>query len=186
MSDFEEEWWNSVEEALAVGQRIAVTSEEFNEALDHIVRLLIDASLLLESGSHATSCFLAITALEETAKIHIGMYRRSAEPVPRKKDALFRHDRKHHIAAAPTVVMGSRLQEAIGENRLHELLELARSGGLVNLREASLYIGKPKTRFNCLPFPLPRPLPASHYFSRSNHLTMRLWGTQTIRLISAN
>jgi AbiV family abortive infection protein len=146
MSDFEEEWWNSVEEALAVGQRTAVTSEELNEALDHIVRLLMDASLLLESGSHATSCFLAITALEETAKIHIGMYRRSAEPVPRKKDALFRHDRKHHIAAAPTVAMGSRLQGTIGENRLYELLELARSGGLVNLREASLYIGKTKDK----------------------------------------
>jgi AbiV family abortive infection protein len=142
MSEFDEEWWKSVEAALAVGQRIAVTSEELNEASDHIVRLLMDASLLLESGSHATSCFLAITALEETAKVHLGIYRRSAEPGPRKKDPLFRHDKKHHIAASPTIAMGSRLQGAIGEKRMHELLEVARSGGLVKLREASLYVEK--------------------------------------------
>jgi AbiV family abortive infection protein len=142
MSEFEEQWWKSVEGASAVGQGIAVTSEELNEALDHIVRLLMDASVLLESGSHATSCFLAITALEETAKIHIGIYRRSAEPAPRKRDPLFRHDKKHNIAAAPTVAMGSRLQAAIGEKRMHELLEVARSGGLVKVREASLYVEK--------------------------------------------
>ena len=82
MSEFEEEWWKSVEAALTMGQRITVTSEDLNEALDHIVRLLTDASLLLESGSHATSCFLAITALEETAKIHLGALTGMVEKCP--------------------------------------------------------------------------------------------------------
>ncbi|HWQ95121.1 MAG TPA: AbiV family abortive infection protein [Gammaproteobacteria bacterium] len=140
MNDSESGWWSSVEAALAVGQRIAATSEQFNQACEHIVRLLKDASVLLQDGSHATASFLAISALEETAKIHLGIYRKSADPVPHRKDPLFRHEEKHRISAAPTVAMASRLQDAIGEARMKELIELARSGGLVQIREASLYL----------------------------------------------
>ncbi len=140
MTDSEVNWWSSVEGALAVGEKIARTAEEFNQACEHIVRLLRDSSLLLEAGSPATATFLAITALEEIAKVHLGVFRHSATPVPRRKDPLFRHDEKHRIAAAPTVTMGSRLQKAIGETRMHELIELARSGGLVRLRETALYV----------------------------------------------
>jgi AbiV family abortive infection protein len=140
MGDSSEEWWSSVEDALAVGKRITISKEQLNQACDHIVRLLSDASVLLEQGSHATSVFLSITALEETAKVHIGKYRRSLMAVARGKDPLFRHDEKHKIAAAPTVAMGHRLQEAIGKTRVDELVELSRNGGLVRLRESSLYI----------------------------------------------
>lgn len=142
MNKFDNTWWDSVEEALAIGQRITGTSEELNQACDHIVQLLTDASLLLEAGSHATATFLAITALEETAKIHVGMFRKSSEPAPRGKDPLFKHHKKHHIAAAPTIARGSRLQETIAESRMQELIELARSGGLIRIREASLYVEK--------------------------------------------
>jgi AbiV family abortive infection protein len=104
--------------------------------------LLLDASVLLEAGSPASAGFLAITALEETAKIHIGMYRKSAETLPRRKDVLFRHQEKHHIAAAPTLAMGSRLKRVIGEPRMHELIELARSGRFAAIRESALYLEK--------------------------------------------
>jgi len=125
-----------------MGQRVTETSDELNQACEHIVRLLNDASLLLEAGSHASAAFLSITALEETAKIHIGMYRNADDAAPRRKDPLYQHDKKHYIAAAPTVAMGSRLQEAIGEKRMNALIVIARAGQLKSIRENALYVGK--------------------------------------------
>jgi AbiV family abortive infection protein len=125
-----------------VGQRLATSADEFNSACEHIVRLLTDASILLEAGSHATAAFLSITALEETAKVHIGSYRRSTTPVTRRKDPLFGHAEKHKLALGPTVAMGSRLQAAIGEGRMSELMALGQTGGLVRIREAALYVAQ--------------------------------------------
>jgi len=70
----------------------------------------------------------------------MGMYRRGAAPVKRSKDPLYKHGEKHRLALGPTVAMGSRLQAAIGEGRMRELIALAGSGGLVILREAALYV----------------------------------------------
>ncbi|MBX3208261.1 MAG: AbiV family abortive infection protein [Labilithrix sp.] len=140
MAESSENWSSSVTAALADGQQIAPSKEEFNLACDHIVQLLRDASALLENGSHATAAFLAVTAIEETSKVHLGHYRRSAKPLARQKDPLFRHAEKHLLAAGPTVAMGERLREAVGERRVDELVALARNGGLVSLREAALYV----------------------------------------------
>ncbi len=140
MQDLTYNWWSAVEAALGVGQQVARSSEQFDLACDHIVQLLADASTLLASGSHATAAFLSITALEETSKVHMGMYRRSTTPVKRSKDPLYKHDQKHLLALGPTVAMGSRLQTAIGESRMYQLIELGRSGGFVALREAALYV----------------------------------------------
>lgn len=140
MAESSAEWWASLEAALAVGQQIATSADEFNQACEHIVQLLQDASSLLARGSHATGAFLAITSLEETAKAHLGMYRRSASPVKRSKDPLYKHGEKHRLALGPTVAMGQRLQAAIGEVRMNELIDVARSGGLVALRESALYV----------------------------------------------
>ena len=135
----DDEWWVALSEALAAGQRLALNSEEFDRTCTHIVRLLKDASLLLENGSAHTACFLTITSLEEVAKVHIGAFRRETVVLPRHKDPLYKHAAKHRLAASPTIAMGSRLQAAIGENRMLELIKLAREGGLVPLREACLY-----------------------------------------------
>jgi AbiV family abortive infection protein len=140
MPDSSPQWWDSVHAALAVGKQLGATNREFNSACDHITQLLDDSSTMLERGSHGTATFLAITSLEETAKVHMGMYRRSSNPVKRSKDPLYSHEQKHRIALGPTVAMGSRLQAAIGEARMHELIELARYGGFIPLREASLYV----------------------------------------------
>ncbi len=140
MTEASEEWWSAVEAALAVGQRLGNSSEEFDRICEHIVQLLEDASTLLAAGSHSTGAFLSITALEETSKAHMGMYRRGAAPVKRSKDPLYKHGEKHRLALGPTVAMGSRLQAAIGEGRMRELIALAGSGGLVVLREAALYV----------------------------------------------
>jgi AbiV family abortive infection protein len=61
--------------------------------------------MLLEAGSHATAAFLAITALEETANVHIGKFRRSTEPVARRKDPLYGHAEKHRLGLGPTIAM---------------------------------------------------------------------------------
>ena len=132
-------WWKSVAGALGVGQRVANSSEDFDAASEHVVQLLNDSSLLLERRSPASACFLAITALEETAKLHVDLFRQSNVPIARSKDPLFKHKEKHRIAAAPTLVTGSRLQKAVGHERLCELMDLARNGGLVALRESCLY-----------------------------------------------
>ena len=141
MSDSDRAWLRAVEEGLAVGARITTSVAEFDAACQHIVSLLEDASFLLGRGSHATSSFISITALEETAKVHIGMFRRETNGSKgRRSDPLFSHARKHHLASAPTVEMGSRLQKAIGEQAIRNLIEQARAGALANLRENALYL----------------------------------------------
>jgi AbiV family abortive infection protein len=139
MANFEDRWWASVEAALVVGKRIAPTKADLNAACEHIVQLLTDASNLLELNSHATAAFISITAIEETSKLHFGKYRKGTEPAPRRKDPLYRHNEKHHLALGPTVAMGGRLNKALGDDRLRELMQMAQSRGLVGLRESALY-----------------------------------------------
>ena len=78
----------------------------------------------------------------------MGMYRKSAEAVKRSKDPLYKHSEKHRIAVGPTVAMGHRLQSAIGEARMNELIELARSGGLIGVRESALYAEQQNNKLN--------------------------------------
>lgn len=136
------EWWAAVDNALSVGTKLTNNTDELNTAMEHIVRLLLDSSMLLESGSNATSAFLAITALEETAKVHVGMFRSAMEQAPRHRDPLFDHKKKHLLAAAPTIAMGGRLGKAIGQARVVELTNMAKAGELIKLREAALYINR--------------------------------------------
>lgn len=141
MSDESTElWYEQLNAAISVGLPLATGTSESDKLFDHVVRLLQDSSLLLEAGSPASSAFIAITALEEIAKIQVSMYRRSGVDVKRSKDPLYNHKHKHHVAAAPTVAMGSRLQKAIGEDRMYALLDEARSGKLVEIRESALYV----------------------------------------------
>ena len=140
MAESVQQWWSSVEAALSTGKPIASSAEDFDLACGHILGLLQDASRLLQEGSHATSAFLSITALEETAKISIGKYRKSVKLASRSKDPLYKHAEKHRISLGPTIAMGSRLQLAIGEARMLELIELAREGCFVRIRESALYV----------------------------------------------
>ena len=43
----DDDWWSGVGAALAVGQQLAQSVEQFNAACEHIVSLLRDASALL-------------------------------------------------------------------------------------------------------------------------------------------
>lgn len=46
------------------------------------------------------------------------------------------------LALGPTVAMGSRLQTAIGEDHMRELMGRSRAGDLVKIREAALYVAQ--------------------------------------------
>ena len=50
MSKYDDEWFETLEAALAQGQRLFVGGKQLDRAFDHIVDLLVDASRLLEQG----------------------------------------------------------------------------------------------------------------------------------------
>jgi len=128
------------------------TSEEFNRGCDHIYRLLSDSYRLYSSGSFSTSVFLSITAIEEIAKLEIAIYRNKERTAPaknRRDDALFSHQDKHAIALQEVITIGHRLPEAIGEERLRELLDMAETGRLIELRESALYMDNVDGAFVC-------------------------------------
>lgn len=140
MSTENKSWLEQVDAAVTAGPKIILSTIEFDAACDHVVQLLEDASLLWNNRSYPSAAFLAITALEETAKVHLGMYRTGTEPAKRSKDPLYGHSEKHALAAGPTVAMGTRLPEAIGHGRASAIIARAASGELRRVREACLYI----------------------------------------------
>lgn len=156
MTEPSKEWWSAIGTALATGERLGNSSEEFNCICEHIVQLLEGASMLLAVDSHATAAFLSITALEETAKAHVGMFRRGTTPIKRSKDYLYKHGEKHRLVLGSTVAMGSRLQAAIGEDRMLALIALAQKGGFVIMREAALYVEQKNGFFSTPSAVIPR------------------------------
>ena len=123
--------------------------QDFNRACDHIVVLLSDAVACYTRGSHGTSVFLAITAIEEIAKAEVGLYRReeSIKPAKGRADKLFNHVAKHQMAILPTVFMSDRLENALGIKRCKQLLEEAANGEFRTLREDSLYFRNEEGQF---------------------------------------
>ena len=116
--------------------------EDFNKAFKHIFSLLKDAKSLYISKSFSTALFLAITAIEETAKAEIGLYQYNNENddlVKRSKDPLYNHKKKHVIALIQTVIMSRRIEDSLGIDRCKELLKMAHNGDLIDIREKGLY-----------------------------------------------
>ncbi|MFV7785132.1 AbiV family abortive infection protein [Shewanella marisflavi] len=142
------DWFESVEKATRVGKRIYESGAELNRCLDHIVQLLSDSSVLLAAGSHSTSIFLSITAIEESAKISINMFRRGSDEVKRSKDPLFKHNEKHKLAASPVLELGGRLREVLGREKITEFVKSARNGDFISVRESSLYVGRKNNNLN--------------------------------------
>ena len=127
-------------ESLPGGNNLIRSVDEFNDACDHISAMLDEATVLLHHGGYSSSLFLSITAIEETAKAHVGIFSAGGpDPESRKKNIFFQHITKHRLAAQPTVGMGSRLKEALGEKRVNELLTEASSGDFLDSREKALY-----------------------------------------------
>lgn len=124
-------------------------SQDFDRACDHILVLLLDAVSCFERGSYGTAVFLSITTIEEIAKATIGLYRRknTTQPAKRREDKLFNHAAKHQMAILPTVFMGNRLKDSLGEERCQQLLDEAAKGKFIKLREDSLYFHNENGQF---------------------------------------
>ncbi|GER09472.1 AbiV family abortive infection protein [Variovorax boronicumulans] len=128
------------------------TSTQFDRGCDHVCALLRDAYTLFTAGSFPTAVFLSITAIEEIAKLEIAAFRQPGLTVPAKRrsdDHLYSHKLKHAIALQEVIAIGTRLPAAIGEARVRELLDMSESGGLVALRESSLYAENVDGQFLC-------------------------------------
>jgi AbiV family abortive infection protein len=113
-------------------------SASVNLSGDHVLTLLQDAYGAFERRSYGTATFLAITALEETAKAELILYRR-AEGEPTRRDPMRNHANKHGIAVRDTTFMG-KLKGVLGTERCEALHKEADEGSFVPLREASIYV----------------------------------------------
>lgn len=100
---------------------------------------ILETGIAIRSVSAISFAFVSITAMEETSKLHLGKYRKGTEPAPRRKDPLYKHNEKHHLALGSTVAMGGRFNKALSDDRLRELMQMAQSSGLVRLSESALY-----------------------------------------------
>ena len=115
------------------------SSEELEKAINHIVQLIRDACCLYVNASYSNSVFLSITACEEVVKAHLGCYV-GEKKLDQKGRPLFKqHKTKHISSAMPTIAMGNRLRQAIGELEMRRIMRMATSGGFLQLRESSLY-----------------------------------------------
>jgi AbiV family abortive infection protein len=147
MSSEDDEVFARLESALSAGMRTIHSSEEFNHVSAHILHTLEAAALLYTSGYMPMATFLAITAIEELAKLKVGMFRWGEAPLTRRDDAMFDHREKHALGAGVFPVrLRSRLAEACGERETAELLTIARNGGLRRVREQSLYFERTDAR----------------------------------------
>jgi AbiV family abortive infection protein len=124
--------------------------EDFNDACEHIVLLLEESEFLYQRNSFSTSVFMSITAIEETAKVNFGLFTSGGDH-KRKGNIFYDHHMKHKMGSLQTVAMGTRLQAAIGQEALNEIMAMAHNKDLLKLRENSLYFDK--TESGSIQFP---------------------------------
>jgi AbiV family abortive infection protein len=113
----------------------------FNTASQHVLVLIEGAVAAFTRGSYGTSVFLAITALEETAKAEILPFRIQKPKSTQKKwgDPLRSHMKKHAMAVRPTTFMG-RLPKILGAETCKRLHQEATDGSINRLRETAIYV----------------------------------------------
>jgi AbiV family abortive infection protein len=112
----------------------------FDTASQHVLVLLEDAVDAFARSSYGTSVFLAITALEETAKNELLGFRVQKSDGGQKKrgDPLRSHMKKHALAVRPTTFMG-RLPKSLGAETCARLKGEATDGTINRLRETAIY-----------------------------------------------
>ena len=114
------------------------TTKDLNVGIDHLFRLINDSYILYQNKSFASSVFLSIAVIEEVAKIHMALFVKGTNEYV-KKDKLRDHKSKEIIGVNYTVCMGTRIKEALGDEMLEKIYNLAYSGELKELREKSIY-----------------------------------------------
>jgi len=96
----------------------------------------------------AVATFLAITTMEEVAKLSVARFavfllevgmRPLAQPTSRRRSGFFRHSTKHLVAATAGALVNARMRRLYGTKEVETFLADAETGGLVVLREQCLY-----------------------------------------------
>lgn len=122
------------------GRALVHGTEAFNRTCRHVLSLLEDSVRLFESESFASAAFFAITALEETAKAVFGIHIHTDSPSVTRKGPLYSHGKKHLLGAGRLPLeLRARIVHALGRKDAQAVLEMARRGDLVRLREKALY-----------------------------------------------
>lgn len=121
--------------------------EEYNAAILHTTGLIEASYKLFLSNDFALSVFLSITVFEESAKIFAGHSRDFSEEdinlkVKRGKDPLFNHKKKLQIVIDSLFLSAPRLYDAMGKERVEEIICNYNSGKYSELREQSLYFSR--------------------------------------------
>ena len=135
----------SLQQALIEKSDFSIKADDFNKGLTHILDLLKTGVILFCNKNYNIPVFLAITALEEKAKLEIYCYNKvtlddeNSTDTP-KRGILFNHKIKHRLAPSPVLTIGTRLKDEIGEEHLNQLISQARENGFTKERESSLYI----------------------------------------------
>ncbi|MCT7489406.1 AbiV family abortive infection protein [Aliarcobacter cryaerophilus] len=133
------ELFELIKQYINTNKNLVRSVNELDKAIKHIVQLLSDSYVLYSNNGFSSSVFLSITACEEIAKAHIGIFTDGKTSNGKEKNMFRDHKTKHILAAMPTVPMGDRLEKAIGKTELERMMNMAKNSGFVQLRERSLY-----------------------------------------------
>lgn len=115
-------------------------TSDFNNSIDHIVGLLTDSFTLIKQNSYGSAVFLAITAMEETAKTHYALYMKHNLSIKNSKDPMMNHSYKHGLSVSPVFKIGDRLPNVIGAEKIDEIISMVdQRNGLMDLRNNAIY-----------------------------------------------
>ncbi|GJM47973.1 AbiV family abortive infection protein [Weissella soli] len=140
-SNYDDNRIKKIEKAFNGSTRFHIeSSDDFNNAIDHIIGLLNDSFTLITSNSFGSAVFLAITALEETAKTHFSMYLKHDLNIKGNDDILMQHFQKHFLSVSPVFKIGDRLAKVLGNEKIDEIISnIDQKNGLMDLRNNAIY-----------------------------------------------
>lgn len=115
------------------------TAHDLDRYLDYLFSLMSAVEVLLDKGHFNLAAFTAITAIEETSRAHLSVFRRPDAIRKKGRDPLRDHAEKQ-TAAMGVVFMGSRMHDILGgEDAAYEFHKRINDGYLNDVRERSLY-----------------------------------------------
>lgn len=115
---------------------------ELNLVLDHISNLIQDSYILYNNDSYNSSVCFSIIALEEISKAIIGNYQSYSGDKEGAICMLNKHKIKDKLATPPTIYVGKRLRDKIGESKILDLMNELQNSKMVHLRENSVYYSR--------------------------------------------
>lgn len=141
MDNPDESRLETIEKTLDGSTRFHINSDsDFNNAIDHIIGLLTDSFTLITNNSYGSAAFLAITALEETAKTNFSLFMKHDLNIKNSRDPLMTHYKKHFLSVSPVFKIGTRLSETLGNEKIDEIIsQIDQKNGLMNLRNNAIY-----------------------------------------------